>query len=197
MPVKGNLRCYVPVATIVALALLVWASYEALRPRVKNWMTPIEAIQVFTTPALGASFGEYLRKLNDLQHADETLFLQIHGKPDSPELEILTHRKQDIEEQILVLRATLSTNQQTATRIIYNVLYGGRLLAQAYDTDKNELTIIPTANWRSIKLLGEQMSEAEGLGFHHYKNLLFGENPCYAPETQVQRLRCRLALARP
>lgn len=157
----------------------------------------MEAIQVFTTPALGASFGEQLRKLNDLQHADETLYLQIHGRSDSPELEILKRHKQDIEGQILVLRATLNTNEQTATRMIYGGLNGGILLAHAYDADKNEVTIIPTANWKSMKLLGEQMSEAGGLGFHHYTNLLFGENPCYAPDTKIQALRCRLPLAGP
>ena len=156
----------------------------------------MEAIQVFTIPALG-SFGEQLRKLNDLKHADETLYLEMYKKPDSPELESLKHYKEDIQGQILVLRATLSTNQYTATRMIYDVLYDGRLLAQAYDPEKNVLTIIPTANWKSMKLLGEHMSEAEGLGFHHYTNLLFGKNPCYAPDSKMQALRCRLPLARP
>jgi hypothetical protein len=182
---------------MIVLAMLIWASYEGLRPRVTNWMTPIEAIRVFTTPALGASFEEYLRKLNDLQHADETLYLQIHEKPDSPELEGLKHRKHDIEGQILVLRATLSTNQQSASWLIYNGLDFGTLLAEGYDADKEELTIIPTQYWKSMRLLSDQLSEAGGIGFHHYRNLMFGKNPCYAPEAKLQAIRCRLPLAGP
>jgi hypothetical protein len=77
----------------MTLAMLAWASYEALRPRVTNWMTPIEAFQVVAPADLGASFGEYSRKLNDLERADETLYLQIHGKLDPAELEILKNRK--------------------------------------------------------------------------------------------------------
>ena len=197
MFIKANLRCFVAIAGIVVLPALIWASYEALRPRVKNWMTPIEAIRVFTTPALGASFEGYLRKLNDLQHADETLYLQIHGKPDSPELGSLKHRKHDIEGQILVLRATLSTNQQSASWLIYNLLDVGSLLAEGYDADNEEITVIPTQYWKSMRLLGDQLSEAGGIGFHHYRNLMFGKNPCYAPETRIQAVRCRLPPAGP
>jgi hypothetical protein len=177
--------------------MVIWASYEALRPRVKNWMTPMEAIQVFAPADLGASFGEYSRKLADLEHTNETLYLQIHGKPASPELEVLKQRKYEIEGQIIILRATLSTNQQTASRLLYNLLYNGRLLAEGYEVDENELTIIPTEYWKSMKLLGEQLSEAGGIGFHRYKNVSVAENPCYALETKMQALRCRLPLTRP
>lgn len=179
------------------LAMLIWASYEGLRPKVTNWMTPMEAIQAFAPANLGASFGEYSRKLSNLEHANETLYLEIYGKPDSPELESIKHRKQNIEGQILVLKATLSTNYQTSTKMIYQLLYTGKLLAKAYDVDTGELMIIPVEYWKLMKLLGEQLSEAGGIGFHHYRNLLVGENPCYSVATRVQAVRCTLPLATP
>jgi hypothetical protein len=190
-------RACVVILSVTVLAMLIWASYEGLRPRVTNWMTPMEAIQAFAPANLGASFVEYSRRLSDLEHANETLYLEIYGKPDSPELESIKHRKHDVEGQILILKATLSTNYQTATRMIYQLLYSGKLLAAAYDVDTDQFMIIPIEYWQSIELLGEQLSEAGGIGFHHYRNLLVGENPCYSVATRVQAVHCTLPLATP
>jgi hypothetical protein len=179
------------------LAMLVWASYEMLRPKVEKWMNPIEATRVFSPVGNRSWYEEYSQKLKELDRANETLYLEIYGKPDSPGLEDLKKRKYDIEGQAIILKATLQTNLQSAAQMFLNLLQNGKLLAKALDIEKGELTMIPTPYWKSMSIVGEQLDELGGAGSRHYRSLLIGENPCYTIATNMQALRCALPLVTP
>jgi hypothetical protein len=177
--------------------MLIWASYEMLRPKVEKWMTPVDAIHVFSPVGVRSWYEEYSQKLRDLDRANNTLYLEIYGKTDSPGLEDLKKRKYDIEGQAIILKATRQTNLQSAAQMFLSLLQNGKLLAKALDVEKGELAMIPTPSWKSMYIVGEQLDELGGAGSHHYRSLLIGENPCYSIATNMQALRCTLPLATP
>jgi hypothetical protein len=164
---------------------------------VEKWMTPVEAIHVFSPIGDRSWYEEYSQKLRDLVRANETLYLETYGKPDSPGLEDLKKRKYEVEGQLIILKATQQTSLQSVSRMISNLLSNGKLIAKALDVEKGDLTMIPTSYWKSMSIGGEQLDELGGTGSHHYRSLLVGENPCYAIATNMQALRCTLPLATP
>ena len=197
LDVLKHLRSCVLIWSTIVLAMLIWASYEMLRPKVEKWMTPKDAIHVFSPIGDRSWYEEYSQKLRELDRANDTLYLEIYGKPDSPGLEDLKKRKYDIEGQAIILQATLQTSLQSAAQMFLTLLQNGKLLAKALDVEKGELTMIPTPYWKSMSIVGEQLDELGGAGSHHYRSLLIGENPCYAIATNMQALRCTLPLATP
>ena len=145
----------------------------------------------------GSSYEEYSQKLRDLDRVNDTLYLEIYRNPDSPALEELKKRKYEVEGQAIILKSTLQANLQSQAQMILSLLLNGKLLARALDIEKGELTMIPTAYWKSMSIGGEQLDELAGAGSHHYRSLLVGENPCYAIATNMQVLRCTLPLVTP
>jgi hypothetical protein len=195
---QGSLRFSVILWCFIVTMVLIWASYETfIRPRVEKWMVFMEAIRVFVPADVRTSFEDYSQKIIDLERNTKALSAQIYGKPDSPELEDLKKRLYDIQGPYNFLNEQRRISKEPVVNNIHDQLKDGKILANAYDVENETLTIIPTQYWYSMNIGGEQLNEAGGPGFHHYRSLLLGQNPCYATASNIQALRCTFPLARP